>query len=250
MASKPIAAFIIFALLTLAAFTEPSRAQTTPRGAAQACQALIPSGAQAFVGCWSKQMMSAPQQHVVTCYAQSGTAVEFVACALGVHLSQDQANAVSCASQNGGDGVAIAECLGRTYLGSDEQRAIECLQQDTDVFGFGACIAGGRYLTPEQQVLVQCALQTGGEPISLTTCVGGQLTMNELSKCLSIGIGGRGCFGDNNTATAFVSNAWRGITYGSGPNNTGVAAVRNMGHNSSSQSVWSWLLGMAFNDDP
>ena len=111
-------------------------------------------------------------------------------------------------------------------------------------------MAGRQTLTPEQQVIVQCALQTGGEPISLTTCVGGQLTMNELSKCLSIGIGGRGCFGDNNTATAFVNNAWRGVRSGLGSNDSSAAAGRNPGGNSASQPVWSWLLDMAFGDDP
>ena len=249
MFSKPIAALIVVTLLALAAYTVPSRAENNPRGAAQACQALIPSGKQAFVGCWSNQMMSPPQQKVTSCYAQSGTLVEFAVCALGVKLSQAQVNAVSCASQSGGDGIAFAECLGQNYVSIDEQRAFDCYQQNDDVFGFGACMAGGRFLTPEQQVVMQCALQTGGEPISLTTCVGGQLTMNELSKCLSIGIGGRGCFGDNNTATALVSNAWQGITQGLGPNNTGITAMRNMGRDFFSQPVWSWLLGMAFDND-
>ena len=250
MSSKRIAALIVLTVLSLAAFMVPSRAQDDPRGAAQACQARIPAGVQAFVGCWANQMMSPPQQRIVRCYTQSATLVEFAVCALGVQPNRDQFNALGCVAQSGGDEVEFAECLGQNYLSLDEQGLIDCYQQSDDVFGFGACMAGRQTLTPEQQVIVQCALQTGGEPISLTTCVGGQLTMNELSKCLSIGIGGRGCFGDNNTATAFVSNAWRGVRSGLGSNNTSTVAGRNPGRNSASQPVWSWLLDMAFGNDP
>ncbi len=250
MSAKPVATFIAVVLLALVALTVPSRAQDDPRGAAQACQALIPSGVQRFVGCWANQMMSPPQQQVVACYARSGTIAEFAVCALGVPLSQGQAKAVGCASQSGGDGIAFAECLGQDLFSFDEQKAFDCYQQSDDVFGFGACVAGGRFLTPEQQVVATCALQTGGEPISLTTCVGGQLAMNELSKCLSIGIGGRGCFGDGNTATALVSNAWRGLAYGLGASNTGAAAMRGKEPDGSPQSFWSWLQSLALEDDP
>lgn len=166
-----------------------------------------------------------------------------------MHPSQDQLNALGCAAQSGGDEIAFVECLGQGYLSVDEQELVECFQQSADVFGFGACIAGGHFLTPEQRVIVQCALHTGGEPISLTTCVGGQLTINELSKCISIGIGGRGCFGDNNTATALVSNAWRGVSEELGPGNASVAPARTPGYYSAWQSVWSWLLSMAFGND-
>jgi hypothetical protein len=50
-------------------------------------------------------------------------------------------------------------------------------------------------------------------------CVGTQLTLNELQKCMDEGIGGSGCFGDNNDAVKFVNNAWKDVTEGPGPNN-------------------------------
>jgi hypothetical protein len=82
----------------------------------------------------------------------------------------------------------------------------------------GVCAAGNN-LTPEQQVFVSCAISTGGQPYAFAGCVGTQLTLNELNKCLERGIGGNGCFGPNNTAVKFVSNAWKDVTQGPGPNN-------------------------------
>jgi hypothetical protein len=47
-------------------------------------------------------------------------------------------------------------------------------------------------------------------------CVGGQLTTNELQKCLTVGIDGAGCFGDNKAIVKAVSDVWKGIA--GGPN--------------------------------
>jgi hypothetical protein len=82
----------------------------------------------------------------------------------------------------------------------------------------GVCAVGSN-LTPEQQVFATCAISTGGQPYAFAGCVGTQLTLNELQKCLTQGIGGSGCFGDNNTAVKFVSNAFKDVTEGPGPSN-------------------------------
>jgi hypothetical protein len=82
----------------------------------------------------------------------------------------------------------------------------------------GVCAAGSN-LTSEQQVYVQCAASTGGQPYAFAGCVGTQLTLNELQKCLDSGIGGRGCFGDNNAVVKLVKNAWKDVTEGTGPSN-------------------------------
>lgn len=112
----------------------------------------------------------------------------------------------------------------------------------------GVCAAGGG-LTPEQQVLVQCAITSGGQPYVMAGCVGTQLTANEIQKCFDQGIGGRGCFGDNNTAVIFIKNYWQDVTRGPGENNEYRKAVQrnilgplndlatgNIGQ--SDQSVW------------
>ncbi|MGF9763994.1 hypothetical protein AAII07_53680 [Microvirga sp. 0TCS3.31] len=53
-------------------------------------------------------------------------------------------------------------------------------------------------LNPEQQIAVQCVVSTGGTPPAAAGCIASRLTARELTKCLTDGIGGRGCFGDTN----------------------------------------------------
>jgi hypothetical protein len=66
---------------------------------------------------------------------------------------------------------------------------------------------------------VQCAISSGGQPYAFAGCVGTQLTVNELDKCMTQGIGGRGCFGDNNTLIKYYKNQWKDVTKGPGPSN-------------------------------
>lgn len=100
----------------------------------------------------------------------------------------------------------------------------------------GVCAAGNS-LTPEQQAFLECAIQTGGQPYAYAGCVGTRLTLNEIDKCFSQGIGGDGCFGDNNTIVNFHKNAWKDVTEGPGPSNDLVgedgALVRTM------RNAWS-----------
>ena len=45
--------------------------------------------------------------------------------------------------------------------------------------------AVGNNLTSGQQVFVSCAVSTGGQPYAFAGCVGTQLTLNELDKCIT-----------------------------------------------------------------
>ena len=182
-----------FMVLALSLFTvRSSWAQQNPQAAALACQDEMSDGQQAFVGCWAKQMMSPAQQQVVSCYIEGETVFEYAACSHGAKLSRDQTDVLNCAAQSRGNGPAFAACSGQNYLTPDARQAIGCVEHNSSYTGFGACMAGGQFLTPEQEVAAQCALYTGGEPVSFTTCVGGQLTISELNKCLTIGIGRKG----------------------------------------------------------
>src|SRR4029077_1054844 len=96
----------------------------------------------------------------------------------------------------------------------EQQRIANCVLQNKGSYvQMGVCAAGNN-LTAEQQVFVSCALTTGGQPYAFAGCVGTQLTLNEIDKCFSRGIGGDGCFGTNNTAVKFVSNAFKDVTQG------------------------------------
>jgi hypothetical protein len=50
----------------------------------------------------------------------------------------------------------------------------------------------------ESQVAAECVARYGPTKAA-AGCIATQLTMDEIEKCFNDGIGGRGCFGDNNT---------------------------------------------------
>ncbi len=77
-------------------------------------------------------------------------------------------------------------------------------------------LAGGEQLTAEQQVFAECAVETGLQPYAFAACATGQLTLNEFQKCFEIGVGGEGCFGNNNEVVKLVRDFWNGVA--GGPN--------------------------------
>ncbi|MEH3085466.1 MAG: hypothetical protein PGN26_02760 [Xylophilus ampelinus] len=104
-------------------------------------------------------------------------------------------------------------------------------------------------MNPELTVAVECAMTSGGEPMTFAGCTGGRLTTMELNKCFTIGVGGNGCFGDNNEivkglravgvdlqrimgpngfAVQNWNNAINDIQRGPGPNNEVNKAIRTI----------------------
>jgi hypothetical protein len=62
-------------------------------------------------------------------------------------------------------------------------------------------------LNHEHQVAMDC-VATYGITYTGGGCIVGRLTNDELNKCLTLGVGGNGCFGDNNTLVSYIrSNA-------------------------------------------
>jgi hypothetical protein len=67
-------------------------------------------------------------------------------------------------------------------------------------------------LNPEQQIAVQCVAEAGGQPYAAAVCTASRLTLRELRKCVTDGIGGHGCFGDSNDLVG--RNGWTSRTFG------------------------------------
>jgi len=143
------------------------------------------------------------QQLGIQCAMQSqGDLREFVACAQNqVVLPQAGQILVDCAARSGGTTNGLLTCAGGNLLANQ--------------------------LNPEQQIAVQCVVQTGGQPYAAASCTATQLTLRELSKCVTNGVGGPdGCFGDNNdlvgqngwTVRSF-NNVVSDIQHGPGPTN-------------------------------
>jgi uncharacterized membrane protein len=202
--------------------------------------------------CATKNHISGDAARIADCslrYSEHKQTVSFARCIGGGRIGEKEARLVDCAIENRGNYSAVGLCAAGTNLTADERRLYDCIADNyNDYRAAGLCVAGkglsddqrrvancvmhnrgsyvqmgvcaaGGNLTAEQQVFVQCAASTGGQPYAFAGCVGTQLTLNELDKCISHGIGGSGCFGSNNTAVKFVQNAWKDVTKGPGPSN-------------------------------
>jgi hypothetical protein len=140
-------------------------------------------------------------------------------CALGQQLSPDERRIINCVTRNRGSYVNIGICAAGTQISPEQQRIANCVMNNRGSYlQMGVCAAGPQ-LTPEQQVFATCAIQAGAHPYAFAGCVGTQLTANELQKCIDEGIGGSGCFGDNNFVVNFYRNYWNDVTQGAGRGN-------------------------------
>ncbi|WP_082845401.1 DUF1036 domain-containing protein [Paraburkholderia caribensis] len=211
------------------------------------------SGSSAqFAICANKDKLTDQQYKVVACTDQLNKdhmTAKFAQCVAGSQVGDTEKKLIDCAFNNKGNYAATLDCAALSSLSSTQQNLFNCVAQNTGTYaGAASCIvasnltpeqtrltncvlnnrgsytqigvcAVGNNLTPEQQAFVSCAVSTGGQPYAFAGCVGTTLTANELQKCMTMGIGGDGCFGKNNTAVKFVSNAFNDITQGPGPNN-------------------------------
>lgn len=133
---------------------------------------------------------------------------------------------LGCADTSG-DYKAFAGCvassglLGEAATG-DGARLLRCAAQSGgDGLGTVACMAGDS-LTPEQQIALQCALQSP-DPATFAACTGGRLAVREFVKCRDRNFGDDECFGPNNEIRKLLKNV--GIDVGQG---TVVADLANV----------------------
>jgi uncharacterized membrane protein len=173
-----------------------------------------------FVGCIADGTLDDTSAKIVNCAIENkGNYTAMTSCAIGSQLTPEQRRMYDCIAQNYNNYSAAGICLAGNSLSPEQQRLANCVMQNTGSYvQMGVCAAGPN-LTSEQQVFVQCAISTGGQPYAFAGCVGTQLTINELQKCVEQGVGGDGCFGKNNEAVKRVSDAWKDVTNGPGPSN-------------------------------
>jgi hypothetical protein len=149
--------------------------------------------------------------------------------------TQAQQIGIQCAqsSLNSDDIIdSFISCAGQqVVLPENEQELVDCAARSGgQASGFLACAGGNiiaNQLTPEQQIVVQCVVETDGQPYAAAGCAATQLTVRELQKCFTNGIDGdNGCFGNNNDLVG--QNGWTARTFnnvvsdiqnGPGPNN-------------------------------
>jgi uncharacterized membrane protein len=175
-----------------------------------------------LVSCVAKGNVSPEAQRALDCALKSDddlASYSFVTCVGSQYLTDDQTKILDCVSQNSDSYEDAALCVASSRLPPEASKALGCVLDNDDYLSMGVCAAGGDSLTPEQRTFASCAIETGGQPYAFAVCFGSQTTINELQKCLTQGIGGHGCFGDDNTAVKFVNDAWKDVTQGPGAKN-------------------------------
>lgn len=139
----------------------------------------------------------------LACYQQhAGNARATALCIAESELPPSARESLACATQHPGDYKAIGACLIAARVGGDGGRLAGCaIASGGDFVGTAACAAGGS-LTPEQQILLQCASQSP-DTASFALCTGGQLSLREFAKCREASFGEGECFGESNSFRVF-----------------------------------------------
>ncbi|MGF6271815.1 hypothetical protein ABIB38_000157 [Massilia sp. UYP11] len=228
--------------------------------AAQECQSYVSQGNHnGFMDCMAPKMMGSREHGYYDCMRRhGGNQDELALCMLGRSMGQNERAALNaaeaCYRQYGTAWQQYPACALQNNLPFDERtaRAIQCLEKSAggngiDYLGMGVCYAGPdlmKGMNQESLIAMQCAMASGGDPMTFATCTGGQLATNELNKCFTHGIGGNGCFGDGNTLVSTARNigneigqhfgqnsaavqAWNAMTTMPGPNNEAVKIVNH-----------------------
>ena len=87
------------------------------------------------------------------------------------------------------------------------------------------------------QTAAECVSQFGvSKPAA--ACVVGRLTVDELNKCFSDGIGGRGCFGDNNTLVSMIRGNFEAAQRERGAANQAIRATTGISVRDIEQHGW------------
>lgn len=176
--------------------------------------------------------MSEDQRIVARCGLQSkGDASAFATCAGSAfavnNLGQREQAVLSCAGSANGDKGKFAGCAAEALFGGqmsrEQQVALRCAAESggnpDSAIGCAAANMFNLQMTPEQQIAVQCVVASGGTPAPAAGCMASRLTIRELTKCMTDGVGGKGCFGDSNDLVG--KNGWVRKTMGQitgGPN--------------------------------
>ncbi len=130
----------------------------------------------------------------------------------------------ACVVRAGSDRRKLAGCAAESLLPGEAGRLAGCAASSEGVTSFAVCAAAPE-VNEEWRIAAECAVSTGGEPMSFATCTGGRLTVRELGKCITGRIG-EDCFGPNNTIVHYYTNAWNDLTRGPSKSNEVIKALR------------------------
>lgn len=197
------------------------------------CVASSGNNRNLFFDCVANNSMGAREREIYNCARNAGDNKEALSmCMLKTTLGSSERAALSrvedCARQYGNNWNQYPVCMASGQFDEKTQLAVSCAQQNirngsADYWGMAACYAGPQFLNSvqpnaETMVAIECAMGSGGEPTTFVGCTSGRLMASELQKCLTDGIGGKGCFGDGNTITQAYNKVGKEIENAFGKN--------------------------------
>jgi hypothetical protein len=165
---------------------------------------------QAFVTCLALPAMSEDQQRALECLRKYPKDAAQAAMCFGLgekDVPKELQDGVSCAQSSGSDWRKYGACMAskNVALPGDVGKVVGCAAANgAEPITTAACVADFG-LSPEQQILLQCA-STSPDPATFAVCTGGQLSLREFAKCQGHRAGDDVCFGPNNEIRKFVAN--------------------------------------------
>lgn len=203
---------------------------------AKARQCMVSSDGErdAFGNCMVDAMLGQKERAAFECSKRESDRAELAICLVGATGGENERRAATqlskCYEGHGENWDQYPLCMAEQNMDPNAARLLGCVRQQSEegnvnFMGTAICYgAGSLGLNPELQIAVQCAMTSGGEPITFAGCTGGQLTARELNKCLQNGVGSHDCFGPNNEVVKGLAAVGINIRQILGPNNTLVQA--------------------------
>jgi hypothetical protein len=160
--------------------------------------------------CMINAMAGKKELALLNCIREAETTEEQILCLMGELGGENEKRITkqiaACFKTYGSEWSKYPLCMSAANNQNGEvSKILACMEQQSrtgEVTFMGTAICygvSGLKLNPETQIIVECAIASGGDPYVFAGCAGGQLLARELDKCLENGIGGeKGCFGVNN----------------------------------------------------
>lgn len=215
-----------------------------------------------FGNCMIQNLAGSKELAIYNCVKNAKTPEEQTIClfeALGGEKERRIAQQLQeCYQTYGKDFSRYPLCMAGAMTDGEVAKILSCMEQQSrtgqvSIMGTAICYGTQNLdLNPETQIMIECAMASGGEPYTFAGCAGGQLLARELDKCLTYGVGGtNGCFGENNDIIKGLkaigeamrnefgpnndlvklwNNSVNDFTKGLGPNHEAVKAFRNIGN--------------------
>jgi hypothetical protein len=183
-----------------------------------------------FGNCMIQNLAGNKELEILNCIKNSQSSVEQTMCMIGIlggsKEKQISQKLLECYNAYGTDYSKYALCLAGTTSDPALAKLISCIEQQSrtgQVSFMNTAVCYGVQnlnLNPETQIILECAMASGGDPYIFAGCSGGQLLSRELDKCLTYGVGGtNGCFGKNNDIIKGLAAIGQAMNIEFGPNN-------------------------------